>query len=308
MDQLAALTAFVATVEAGGFSPAARRLGVSKSLLSRQVAHLEAELGVRLLQRTTRRLSPTEAGALYFQRAQRILLDLEEAASEVGELQNAPRGKLRVSAPMSFGVLHLAPALPAFLESCPELELELSLSDRFVDLIEEGIDVAVRIGRLADSTLIARHVAPIRRVVCASPAYLARCGTPSHPAELAAHAGLSHLGMGPAEWRFVVDGKPETVRVQSRLSAGNGEALRILALAGLGLVYLPTFFVGDDIRSGALVPVLEQYVPQDSALYGVYPHGRHLSAKVRAFLDFLSASFGPEPPWDQPLKDDPAVR
>ncbi|MCA1907507.1 MAG: LysR family transcriptional regulator [Magnetospirillum sp.] len=299
MDQLAALTAFVATVEAGGFSPAARRLGVSKSLLSRQVAHLEAELGVRLLQRTTRRLSPTEAGELYFQRAQRILQDLEEAASEVGQLQTAPRGKLRVSAPMSFGVLHLAPALPKFLESCPELELELSLSDRFVDLIEEGIDVAVRIGRLADSTLIARHVAPIRRVVCASPAYLARCGVPSHPAELVAHAGLSHLGMGPTEWRFVVDGKPETVRVQSRLSAGNGEALRILALAGLGLVYLPTFFVGDDIRDGTLVPVLEQYVPQDSALYGVYPHSRHLSAKVRAFLDFLCCQFGPEPPWDR---------
>lgn len=299
MDQLAALTAFVTTVEAGGFSQAARRLGVSKSLLSRQVAHLEAELGVRLLQRTTRRLSPTEAGELYFQRAQRILLDLEEAASEVGQLQTAPRGKLRVSAPMSFGVLHLAPALPKFLQSCPELELELSLSDRFVDLIEEGIDVAVRIGRLSDSTLIARHVAPIRRVVCASPAYLARCGTPSHPSALASHAVLSHLGMGPAEWRFTVDGKPETVRVQARLSAGNGEALRILALAGLGLVYLPTFFVGDDIRQGTLLPVLDSYVPQDSALYGVYPHSRHLSAKVRAFLDFLSGQFGPEPPWDR---------
>ncbi|MBI2239841.1 MAG: LysR family transcriptional regulator [Magnetospirillum gryphiswaldense] len=298
MDQLAALNAFVATVEAGGFSQAARRLGVSKSLLSRQVAHLEAELGVRLLQRTTRRLSPTEAGELYFQRAQRILLDLEEAASEVGQLQTAPRGKLRVSAPMSFGVLHLTPALPSFLAACPELELELSLSDRFVDLIEEGVDVAVRIGRLSDSSLIARHVAPIRRAVCASPAYLARCGTPAVPTDLAAHACLSHIGMGPAEWRFAIGGKLETVRVQSRLSAGNGEALRILALAGLGLVYLPTFFVGDDLRSGALVSVLEDYVPQDSALYGVYPHSRHLSAKVRAFLDFLGASFGPEPPWD----------
>ncbi|MGE4280037.1 MAG: LysR substrate-binding domain-containing protein [Magnetospirillum sp.] len=299
MDQFSALTAFVTTVEAGGFSPAARRLGVSKSLLSRQVAHLEAELGVRLLQRTTRRLSPTEAGELYFQRAQRILLDLEEAASEVGQLQNAPRGKLRVSAPMSFGVLHLTPALPKFLEACPELELELSLSDRFVDLIEEGIDVAVRIGRLNDSSLIARHVAPIRRVICASPAYLARCGTPTKPADLTVHACLSHLGMGLNEWRFAIDGKAENIRVQSRLSAGNGEALRILALAGLGLVSLPTFFVGDDVRSGALVPVLDGFVPQDSALYGVYPHSRHLSAKVRAFLDFLSASFGPEPPWDR---------
>lgn len=298
MDQLAALNAFVATVESGGFSQAARRLGVSKSLLSRQVAHLEAELGVRLLQRTTRRLSPTEAGELYFQRAQRILLDLEEAASEVGQLQTAPRGKLRVSAPMSFGVLHLTPALPSFLAACPELELELSLSDRFVDLIEEGVDVAVRIGRLSDSSLIARHVAPIRRAVCASPAYLARCGTPTLPNDLAAHACLSHIGMGPAEWRFAIGGKLETVRVQSRLSAGNGEALRILALAGLGLVYLPTFFVGDDLRSGALVSVLEDYVPQDSALYGVYPHSRHLSAKVRAFLDFLGKAFGPEPPWD----------
>lgn len=299
MDHFATLTAFVHTVECGGFTAAARRLGLSKSLVSRQVAQLETNLGARLLQRTTRRLSPTEVGQAYYQRAQRILADLADAAAEIGHLQAAPRGKLRISAPMSFGVLHLAPALPRFLAACPELELDLALSDRFVDLVEEGFDVAVRIGRLSDSTLVARRIAPIRRVVCASPAYLARCGTPQNPADLTEHACLSHLDQGPAEWRFVVDGQQQTIKVNSRLRAGNGEALRILALAGLGLTYLPTFFVGDDLRSGTLVPVLSPYVPGDSALHGVYPHGRHLTAKVRAFLDFLGECYGPVPPWDR---------
>jgi DNA-binding transcriptional LysR family regulator len=299
MDQFAALTAFVHTVESGGFTQAARRLGQSKSLISRQVAQLEAQLGARLLQRTTRKLAPTEAGQAYFLRAQRILADLAEASAEIGHLQIAPRGKLRISAPMSFGVLHLTPALPRFLEACPELEVDLALTDRFVDLVEEGFDVAVRIGRLADSSLIARRITPIRRVLCASPAYLARCGTPARPADLSRHACLSHLDMGPAEWRFLTGGVLETIKVASRFRAGNGEALRCMALAGLGLVYLPTFFVGADLQTGTLISVLEDFVPQDSALYGAYPNSRHLSAKVRAFMDFLQDAFGPVPPWDQ---------
>ncbi|WP_106001726.1 LysR family transcriptional regulator [Magnetospirillum gryphiswaldense] len=298
MDQFAALTAFVQTVECGGFTQAARRLGQSKSLISRQVAQLEAQLGARLLQRTTRKLSTTEAGQAYYQRAHRILADLAEASAEIGQLQSMPRGKLRISAPMSFGVLHLTPALPRFLESCPELEMDLALTDRFVDLVEEGFDVAVRIGRLADSSLIVRRITPIRRVLCASPAYLARCGHPQRPADLAHHACLGHLEMGSSEWRFLTaDNGLETVRVSCRFRAGNGEALRTMALAGLGFVYLPSFFIGADLRAGTLVSVLDQYVPQDSALYGAYPHGRHLSAKVRVFLDFLQTAFG-SAPWD----------
>ena len=301
MDRFATLTAFVQTVESGGFTQAARRLGQSKSMISRQVAQLEAELGARLLQRTTRKLTPTEAGQTYFLRAQRILADLAEASAEIGQLQAMPRGKLRISAPMSFGVLHLTPALPAFLQDCPELEVDLSLSDRFVDLVEEGFDVAVRIGRLADSSLIARRITPIRRVVCASPAYLGRCGAPKQPADLTTHACLSHLDMAAAEWRFrAPDGGTQIVKVTSRFRAGNGEALRTMALAGMGLVYLPTFFVGADLRAGTLVSVLDEHVPEDSALYGAYPNGRHLSAKVRVFMDFLQRTFGPVPPWDRP--------
>jgi len=301
MDRLAAIEAFVTVAECGSFSQAAERLHASKSVISRQVGALEAELGARLLHRTTRALTLTEAGRSYLERATRILADLAEANASVGQLQAAPRGRLRVNAPVSFGFLHLAPALPDFLARYPDVAVELTMNDRFVDLVDEGFDVAVRIGKLEDSSLVARKLAPMRRIVGAAPAYLAQRGTPASPDDLTAHECLCYTNLGPSqEWRFVrPDGRAWPVEVRGRLHANNGDALRAAALRGFGIAVLPSFLVGRDVQSGALVSVLEDYMPQDSALYAVYPHARHLSPKVRAFVDFLAERFGPDPYWDR---------
>jgi DNA-binding transcriptional LysR family regulator len=300
MDRLAALEAFVSVAEAQSFSEAARRLRSSKSVVSRQVSALEAELGARLLHRTTRSLTLTEAGRGYFERATRILADLGEANLAVSQLQVAPRGRLRINAPMSFGFLHLAPALPDFLALYPEVSADVTMNDRFVDLVDEGFDVAVRIGTMDDSSLIARRLAPIRRVVCASPEYFKAHGVPQSPDGLKAHECLCNSNIASShEWRFLaMDGKPWPVTVKGRLSVNNGDALRMAALKGLGVTNLPTFIVGGDLQAGTLTTVLDEFIPQDMALNAVYPHSRHLSPKVRAFVDFLADRFGPRPYWD----------
>jgi DNA-binding transcriptional LysR family regulator len=300
MDRLAGIEAFLRVAEAKSFTAAAERLRLSKSLVSRQVAGLEAELGVRLIQRSTRRLTLTEAGERFFQSSQRILAELEEAKQSVSTLQAAPRGRLYVNAPMSFGYLHLAPALPRFLERYPEVEIDIQMNDRFVDLIEEGFDMAVRIGRLADSSLVARRLAPLRRALVASPAYLARHGIPGTPDDLAHHHCLCYSNLTRSEeWRFLRnDGQPWTVEVKGRLRANNGDALRAAALHGLGIANLPSFLVGGDLQAGTLASLLGDYVPQDAAIFAVYPHSRHLSPKVRAFTDFLAELFAPVPYWD----------
>ncbi len=300
MDQLAALRAFVAVAEAQSFSNAARALRIAKSAVSRQVSDLEADLGARLLHRTTRSLSLTEAGRAYFERATRILADLDDANMAVGELQAAPRGRLRISAPMSFGFLHLMPALSDFMARYPEVVVDLAMNDRFVDLVNEGFDVAIRIGTLPDSSLIARQLAPARRVICASPAYLSAHGAPRAPNDLTAHVCLFNSNLRSArEWRFVSpDGAPLPVTVNGPLSVDNGDALRVAALRGLGLANLPTFIVGADLQSGALATVLDSFVAQDLSINAVYPHSRHLSPTVRALIDFLVDRFGPEPYWD----------
>lgn len=304
MDRLTLLKSFITVADLASFSQAAQRLGLSKSLVSRHVSGLEAELGVLLLTRTTRRLSLTEAGRAYAERCQRILADLEEADQAIGNLQAAPRGRLKVTAPMSFGTLHLAPVLPAFTERYPDIELDLALSDRIVDLIEEGFDLALRAGRMGDSSLIAKKLCPIRRVACASPAYLEKHGIPARPADLSAHHCLSHSELAVSEWRFVdAQKQPTNIAVRGPVRTNNGEAMRHLALAGVGIVYLPTFFIGPDIRAGRLIPLLESFIPQDSALYAVYPHARHLSPKVRVFVDFLAQSFPSPPYWDEGLEE-----
>lgn len=296
------ILAFVRVAECGSFSQAARRLGLSKSMISRQVSALETDLGVRLLHRTTRSLSPTEAGRAYLERCRRILDDLDEANLMVGSLQAVPRGTLRVSAPLSFGIGHLAQRLPDFLERCPEIRLEMGYSDRFVDLVEEGWDVAVRIGRLADSSLIVRRLAPVRLMAAASPDYVARRGMPRRVEDLADHDCLTHGVAARSEWRLAdAEGRISTVEVEGRFHADNGDALRIMAEAGMGIVMLPTFFLGDGIRAGRLVPLPEAFRGPEAALHAAYPHGRHLSPKVRAFVDYLAEIFGPEPYWDEKL-------
>ncbi|CAA6606412.1 Transcriptional regulator [Rhodospirillaceae bacterium LM-1] len=302
MDRLTALRSFVCISETRSFSEAARRLVLSKSLVSRQISGLEAELGVLLISRTTRRLSLTEAGQAYAERCQRVLADLEEADQAISNLQVRPSGRLKITAPMSFGTLHLAPALARFIKRYPDIELDMSLSDRVVDVIEEGFDLAVRIGRLAESSLIARKLCPMRRIVCASSDYIKQHGKPAKPQDLSGHSCLSHSDLSAQEWRLMDEaGRPVAISTKGPVRVNNGEAMRHLALAGVGIVFLPTFFIGPDLKAKRLISLLEIHTPQDAALYAVYPHSRHLSPKVRAFVDFMAQTFTSPPYWDEGL-------
>jgi DNA-binding transcriptional LysR family regulator len=294
------MEAFVRVADSRSFSEAARRLRLSKSVVSRQVAALETQLGARLFHRTTRSLSLTEVGQAYYERCSRILAEIEEANLSVSNLQAAPRGKLRINAPMSFGVLHLAPLLPSFLKRYPQIDIDMAMNDRFISLIDEGFDVAVRIGKLEDSSLIARFLAPARKVVCASPAYLERCGVPKTPDELAGHCCLTYSNQSMVdEWSFQSDeGQRWPIAVHGRFRVNNGDTLREAALGGIGIATLPSFIVGRDLQAGTLVSLLGAFIPQDLSIHAVYPHNRHLSPKVRAFVDFLVAQFGPRPYWD----------
>ena len=307
MDRLDDMLAFIKVVDAKSFTAAADRLNLSKSVVSRRIADLENRLGARLLNRTTRKLSLTEVGQAFFERCTRILSDLDEAERAVADLHAAPRGRLRVNAPLSFGLLHLAGAVAEFMERYPAIEVDIDLNDRYVDLFDEGYDVAVRIGRLRDSSLIARRLAPNRRVVCASPAYIEAHGAPRVPEDLAQHRCLLYTNVPTAEqWQFKVDGETRVVRVNGCLRANNGDILLAAAIAGHGVVVAPTFMCGEALASGDLRCLLSDYTFSDSAVHAVYPQNRHLSPKVRAFVDFLAARFGPEPYWDAALP--PAAR
>ncbi len=299
MDRLDDMLAFIKVVDTRSFTAAAERLNLSKSVVSRRIAELENRLGARLLNRTTRKLSLTEVGQAYYERCSRILTDLEEAEQAVADLHAAPRGRLRVNAPVSFGMQHLAPAIAEFLARYTSIEIEMDLNDRYVDLIDEGYDLAVRIGRLRDSSLIAKRLAPARRVVCASPAYLEQHGTPATPEELINHNCLIYTNVPAAEqWQFRVGEEMRTVRVSGSLRANNGDLLHAAAVAGVGIVVLPTFMVGQALSSGALKTLLLDCYTSESNVYAVYPQNRHLSPKVRAFVDFLADRFGPRPYWD----------
>ncbi|RMD61740.1 MAG: LysR family transcriptional regulator [Alphaproteobacteria bacterium] len=294
---------FARVVETHSFSAAARALGLSKSAVSKQIARLERDLGVRLLNRTTRRLSLTEAGTAFYEGCQRMVAEAEAATRTVTHLAAAPRGVLRVNAPMSFGIRHVGPALPAFMERYPELAVEMVLNDRMVNLVEEGFDVGIRIARLADSTLVARRLAPSRRILCASPAYLARRDAPRDIEDLRTHDCLlySYLQTGNI-WRFAGPDGVRRVRVSGRLRTNNGDTLLAAACGGMGIALLPTFICGDDIRAGRLVRVLPLWSDPDMPfIHAVYPAHRNLSPKVRVFVDFLAMRFAPAPYWDEGL-------
>ncbi|MBX6322321.1 MAG: LysR family transcriptional regulator [Rhodospirillaceae bacterium] len=300
MQSLDAMQVFVHTVEARSFTGAARRLGLSKSVVSRRLTALEARLGVRLLNRTTRSLSLTEPGQAYYERCTRILAEVEAAEAGLRSLAGGLSGLLRVAAPVSFGQRYLAPAVAEFLARHPRLTLELDLNDRFVDVVAEGIDVAVRIGRLRDSSLVARKLAPVRRVACCSPDYAARRGLPRRPEDLAGHDCLGYTNLATGEqWRFRVGERWRSVPVRGPLRVNNGDILLQAALAGLGIVALPTFVCGPAIRSGALIRVLPRFEMLEATLCAVHPQSRHPSPKVRSFLDFLAGRFGPCPTWDE---------
>jgi DNA-binding transcriptional LysR family regulator len=298
MDRLAAITAFVRVVEAGSFAGAARRLGLAVSNVSRHVAELENHLGSRLLNRTTRRLSLTEGGRAFFDRAVQLLSDLDEAEAEAGAAVE-PQGSLRLTCATAFGVRHMASAIAAYRERHPRVHFDVELSDRVVDLVEEGFDLGIRIGEVRSQALIARRLGESSMVCCAAPAYLARHKPPRVPADLARHACLTYAYSQPSDtWRFTdPSGEVHVVKVSGPAHANNGEMLCALSVAGLGVHLEPDIVVAPDVHAGRLVRLLPDYAPPTVPIHAVYPSRRHLSAKVRSFVDFIAARFAADPAW-----------
>ncbi len=301
MDSLTDIAVFVQVVDSGSFTRAAERLNISKSVVSKYVTRLEDRLGARLLNRTTRRLSLTEVGRVLYERSRKGLADIEDAQAEVSLLQGEPRGTLRINAPMSFGILHVAPALSEFLKQYPDLTVDMNLDDRKVDVIEEGFDVSVRISELPDSSLVARRIGPCRHAIVAAPAYLERCGTPRTPEDLRNHNIITYRHQESAlNWHFQTsDNKPISVTVSGSLKMNNSLAIREALLEGIGITRTPTFVVGKDIQDGRLIPVLRDYEILEVTIYLVYPQRRHLSPKVRAFVDFMVKRITETPYWDE---------
>jgi DNA-binding transcriptional LysR family regulator len=304
MIDLEDMKSFAEVVDSGGFSRAAKRLGISKSIVSRRIAKLEAELGARLLSRTTHGISPTEAGLDFKLRSDRILADLEEAREAMAHHKGDVVGRLRIAAPVTFGTRHVAPLLAEMAERHGRLEIDLSLSDRKVDLVAERFDAAIQIGRLEDSSLIARRIAPMRSALVASPDYLAEYGYPETPHDLVHHQCLDYLGHASTDWTFRSGKRWIAVRPRSRLRADSGEAILQWAIAGAGIAELPTFLLSDAIERQQLVTVLGNYPSPEHGLYVLRPPGHSVPGKVRALIDLLAAKFGGEPVWDRCMMKD----
>jgi DNA-binding transcriptional LysR family regulator len=291
MDRLDQLRLFVAVLDGGSLAAAARKLRRSPPAVTRALAELEARLGVRLIERTTRRLAPTEAGRRLAEQARRLILDFEEAMGEAAGEGTRPRGRLRIAAPLAFGRIHVAPIVTAFLDAYPEVSAELSLADRVVDLVEEGIDVAVRIGQLGDTSLVARRVGAVRRVLAASPNYLAEHGTPRRPADLAAHELILFSGGGEGEWKFADPRDRETqiaLPVRARFAVNQADAAIAAAREGRGIVAALSYQVAPDLAAGRLVRVLQDFETAPIPVHLVFPSARHMVPRLRAFLDFAA--------------------
>ena len=287
MSRFEDMQIYIETVERGSFSKAAEKLGLSKQYVSHRIAALEERLGIRLLNRTTRKLAPTQLGEEYFSRARQLLFDLDDADRAVSSHAATPKGRLRLAAPMSFGLQHLPDLISRFLTRCPEAEIDLDLNDRIVDLLSEGYDMALRIGVLPDSSLIARRIAPLRQYTVASPDYLARHGAPATPHDLKQHACLPYGHSRPVEWQYRIDGQRKNIAVDGRLRANNGDLLCHAALAGLGVTQLPGFIVAQALQDGRLCALLAEFEPEAGAVHVVYPCHRQPNTVVRAFSDML---------------------
>jgi DNA-binding transcriptional LysR family regulator len=282
---------FVAVVDGGSFAAAATRLDVSRAMVSKQVQKLEEHLGTRLMNRTTRRLSMTETGRAFYERSAQIVADVEEAEQIAGQMTRTPQGVLRVTIPLSYGQHRLAAILGAYTQAYPLVQLDIALSDRKVELVEEGFDVAIRIGALPQSDLIARKLGAVHSIACAAPAYLARSGTPQMPSDLSNHACLGYsLTGGGTDWRFESPAGPVIVPIAGPIKADNGDIIRLAAIGGAGIAFQPGFIVDDDIAAGRLVRVLPGWQSAALGVYAVYPSRKHLSAKVRTFVDFVAAA------------------
>ena len=301
MDNLADVAVFVRVVERGSFTLAADELELSRAVVSKYVSRLEERLGARLLNRTTRRLSLTEAGAALFEASRGALERIEEAEGAVAQLQSEPRGRLRVSAPMSFGILHLGTAMAEFARAYPRVTLDVRLDDRYVNLVEEGVDVAIRIGNLTDSSLVARKLTTTRAVACASPAYLAEHGEPETPEDLATHDCLLYSYLSTANvWRFTArDGREIPVAVTGSFRINNGIVLAEAAAAGQGILMAPSFYVAPHLRDGRLKRILGDFRLRELGIHAVWPQRGHVAPKVRAFVEFLARRFGKKPEWEK---------
>ena len=291
---LSTLPTFVKVVQTQSFSKAAKAMGITKSAVSKHIQALEDGLKVRLLNRTTRSLALTEEGELFYRTAAHLVEELASAESQIASVHDRPSGVLKVNAPESFGSLHLAPVITAFARQYPDVQVEVTLTDRFVHIIEEGVDVAIRVASLTDSSLIARKLARCQMVMVASPAYLAAHGVPTHPDQLASHRFVEYsYSDRSSELRYVdAQGKPAMASITPVFRSNAAPLLRRAACDGLGILYVPSFIVGDDVRSGALVRVMPELMPVgDRNVYALYPHNRYMSAKVRLFIDAVAAAF-----------------
>lgn len=300
MDRLRSIETFLLIAELGSFSEASRSLNISGSSISKYISELEADLGARLFDRTTRNVRLTEAGQVYHDNCQKVIRDLAEADASVASFQAVAQGRLQIGAPMSFGVKHLAPLLPEFLDSYPAINVNLMLDDRFVNGLDLGYDVLIRISEFTDTSMVARKLAKCRHVICASPAYLAKHGVPQHFDELAHHNCLNYSNLlATKEWQGVRGDERVSLQAQGRLSVNNGDALRLLCLAGQGVALLPTFIIGEDLAAGKLVSLLKDYKLRELILHAVYPHRQHIPLKLRVFIDFLARHFKESPYWDR---------
>lgn len=298
IDHIGDVLAFVRVADAQSFTLASEKLGLSRSAIGKCIARLEQSLGARLLHRSTRSVSLSDEGRVFYEHAQRILAEVDNATDAMASRQQAPRGRLRIDLPVALGRLHLMPLLHDYLAQWPQVDADVSFSDDYTDLVRDGIDVAIRIGGEADSRLVRRVLAPHRLITCAAPAYLDRHGAPASPDDLPRHQTLAFTHMGAlVPWRYTHQGQDRNVQIAGRVRLGNTEALRDAALAGAGIVQLGAFLVGDDLRQGRLVPLLESYAPPGAPVCAVYPHRRHLAPKVRRLIDGLAARWEHGAPW-----------
>jgi DNA-binding transcriptional LysR family regulator len=293
-------------VESGSFTATANKLNMSKSVVSKYITRLENELGSRLFNRTTRRLNLTEAGELFYKRCELGLREIEQARTELMWLQGEPRGTLKVAAPMSFGVMHLPEAIANFSARYPAVDVKFEMNDKKIDLIKEGVDVAIRLAsKLEDNTLIVKRIAPIKMVICASPTYLKKNGTPEHPSDLTTHSLLTYSYQhSNLDWEFSdPKGNTVTIKIRSKIEVNNSLVIRELLLADCGITRIPTFLVGKDIANGRLVQVLRDYTMFEASAYLAYPNREFLPPKVRAFIDFISERINHTPEWDKFTND-----
>jgi len=305
MNKFADLEALVAVVDTGSFSAAAERLGIAKSVISRRISLFEERLGNKLLYRTTRRLSLTDSGRDLYHQAMQILNDLHDAEQHASEGSTSLQGKIRIAAPLSFGLRHLSHTLATFMLKHPGIELDIDLNDREINLVEDGFDMAIRVGELQDSTLIAKRLGTIRSITCASPGYLERYGEPKHPEDLNKHMALQYAYVSPRQqWRFI-DSTNKIHIVQPRIvmKANNGEVLANAACSDIGITSTPSFILNDYCQQGKLIPILNDYSKAEIGLYALFPPGRLISQRMRRLADFLASQYGETPYWDACLKN-----